>query len=115
MATAVSGGLTCTTSGEVLRSHRASELIGQSPLPLLPPGSAEVCGLFVDHRFVANAAMATAVSGGLTCTTSGEVLRLLRASELTGQSPLPFLTPPPASITPLTHSAIRIPVSCLLT
>jgi len=41
------------------------------------------CGMF-DHRLVANVAMATAVSGGLTHTTPGDVLSWHRAGELTG-------------------------------
>jgi len=37
-----------------------------------------------DHRLVANLAMATAVSGGLTATPPGDVFSSHRASELTG-------------------------------
>jgi hypothetical protein len=47
----------------------------------------------IDYRLAANGAMATAVSGGLTHTTSGDVLSSHPASELTGQSPLPLLAP----------------------
>jgi hypothetical protein len=71
---------------EIASSQRANRTVAATT-----PGSAGACGLFADHRFVANRAMATAVSGGLSCTTSAEVLRSHRASELTGQSPLPFL------------------------
>jgi len=46
-----------------------------------------------DHRLVANVAMATAVSGGLNAHNPGDVLSSHRASELTGQSPLPLLAP----------------------
>jgi hypothetical protein len=49
----------------------------------------------IDHRLVANVAMATAVSGDLTGTSPGDVLSSHRASELTGQSPLPLLSPVP--------------------
>src|SRR5580693_5093669 len=74
---------------EIASSQRANRTVAATT-----PGSAGACGLFADHRFVANRAMATAVSGGLSCTTSAEVLRSHRASELTGQSPLPLLGRP---------------------
>jgi hypothetical protein len=62
---------------------------------LLAPVSAGVSGGMIDHRLVANVAMATAVSGDLTGTSPGDVLSSHRASELTGQSPLPLLSPVP--------------------
>jgi len=50
------------------------------------------CGMF-DHRSVANVAMATAVFGGFSAHNTRDVLSSHRASELTGQSPLPLLAP----------------------